>query len=131
MNSFKPAGYNSVSPYLLMQDADKLIDFVERVFGGRIMRRFDRQDGRILHAEIKLADTIIMFAEANADYPAMPILLHVYVTDVDAVYARALAYGCEGRTKPTKKEGEIDKRGLFTDFAGNMWSITTQEAAEK
>jgi len=127
MNNFKPDGYNSVSPYLVMHNADKLIAFIERVFGGRIVRRVDRSDGKILHAEIKLHDSIIMFAEANENYPPMIALLHVYVSDVSAVYKKALEYGCEGAEEPVRKDGEEDKRGMFRDFAGNMWSITTQE----
>lgn len=126
MHNFKPGGYNSVSPYLVIYDADKLIEFIERVFGGRLVRRFDRADGKILHAEIKLHDSIIMFAEANEHYPPMIVLLHVYVADVEEVYRSALAFGCEGLEKPMQKEGDVDKRGMFRDFAGNMWSITTQ-----
>lgn len=128
MHTFKPDGYNALSPYLVIQDADKLIEFIERVFGGRMERRFDRADGKIQHAEIKLQDSIVMFAEANEHYPPMIALLHVYVANVDEVYHRALKYGCESLEEPVQKEGEQDKRGMFKDFAGNMWSVTTQLA---
>ncbi|MFD1770406.1 VOC family protein [Sphingobacterium suaedae] len=127
MRTFKPDGYQAVSPYLVMQEADQLIDLIERVFGGRLLRRFDRPDGKVLHGEVKLGDSVIMFAEANTDYPPIPALLHAYVADVDAVYQKALAYGCEGLETPVRKEGELDKRGMFRDFAGNMWSVATQE----
>ncbi len=130
MGNFKPEDYNAVSPYLLMLDAHKLIDFVERVFGGRIKRRVDRPDGKILHAEVKLYDSIIMFAEATADYPPVPVLLHVYVANVDAIYNKALEYGCEGLEEPQRKDGQLDRRGMFKDFAGNKWSIATQQQTE-
>lgn len=58
----------------------------------------------------------------------MIALLHVYVSDVDEVYHRALKFGCEGLEEPVQKDGEGDKRELFKDFAGNMWSVTTQLA---
>lgn len=81
-----------------------------------------------MHAEIKLDDSVIMISEATEQFSANNTLLHVYVKNSDEVYQRALAYGCEDQGAPKKAEGDSDKRGMFKDFAGNVWAVSTQEA---
>lgn len=128
MSTFKPIGYNSVSPYLIVNDAELMIDLLTEIFGATQTRRFDRPDGKIMHAEVKLDDSMIMISEATDEFPQNKSLLHVYVENVDEVYRRALAHGCEDRGAPVKAEGDSDKRGMFTDFAGNLWAVSTQES---
>ena len=94
-SSYKPAGFPSVSVYIMAKDARAVIEFVTTVFGATPERRFDDPDGRIMHAEMRIEDSVVMLAEANADWPAFPSWIHVYVPDVDATYQRALA--AEGR----------------------------------
>lgn len=127
MSSFKPAGYNSVSPYIIVDGAEKVLNFIAEVFGGVPTRRFNRPDGSIMHAEIKLDDSIIMVSEASEQYPQNNTLLHVYLPDSVDVYKRAVAYGCQGLGEPKQAEGDPDRRGMFTDFAGNVWAVSTQE----
>lgn len=128
MSTYKPDGYNSVSPYLIVSGAERMIDFLQEVFSGRQTRKFDRPDGKIMHVEVKLDDSIIMISEATEEFPQNKCLLHVYVKNSDEVYQRALAYGCEDQGAPKKAEGDPDKRGMFRDFAGNLWAVSTQEA---
>jgi uncharacterized glyoxalase superfamily protein PhnB len=125
-DEFKPAGYNSVSPYLVVDGAQKMVDLLKGVFGAKELRRYTNADGTIMHAEIKIDDSVIMLADANENYPPNQVLIHVYVSDVDNTFAKALALGCDGVEKPANKEGDPDKRGMFRDFNGNTWAVGTQ-----
>jgi len=124
--SYKPQGYASVSVYIMAEEAQRVIDFLKAVFEARETRRYDRPDGSLMHAEIKLDDTIVMVADAGDDFPAFPVWLHVYVPDVDATYQRALAAGGVSVQIPAQNEGEADRRGGVRGPAGNTWWIATQ-----
>ncbi len=125
-NIFKPAGYNAVSPYLIIDGAQKMIDLLTQIFEAQVTRRFDRSDGSIMHAEVKIDDSVIMISDATEQNSANQMLLHVYVPDVDDTYRKAIAMGCQPAEEPQEREGDPDRRGMFKDFAGNMWAIGTQ-----
>ncbi len=124
---FKPSGYNAVSPYLVVAGAERMIDFLKTAFGAKELRRYDNDDGTIMHAEVMIDDSVIMMGDASAEYPANKLLIHVYVADVDAVFAKALAAGAPVDQQPQQKSGDPDRRGSFKDFAGNVWSVATQQ----
>jgi len=124
----KPTGYNSVSPYLMANDAQRVIDFLKQAFGATDLRRFDMPDGTVMHAEVRIDDTVVMIADGGGDYPPFPAWLHVYVRDVDATYRRALEAGGVSVQQPLRREGDPDKRGGVKDPAGNTWWISTQVA---
>ncbi len=126
MTDYKPAGYNSLSPYLIVNGAQKMIDLLKQVFGARDLRRYDNPDGTIMHAEVQIDDSVIMIADASEAYPSNKLLLHVYVPDVDAVFKKAIAAGCSPTETPNEREGDPDRRGSFTDFSGNLWAVGTQ-----
>lgn len=123
---WKPAGYSSCSSYLVVDGAQKVIDFAKAVFGATELRRHDLADGSIMHAEIRVDDTVIMLGDAGDKFPPIPSLVHVYVTDVDTVYARALKAGATSIEQPRTREGDPDKRGSVKDPCGNTWAIATQ-----
>lgn len=121
--SYKPDGYPSVSVYIMANDARAVIDFVEKTFDAITTRRFDKEDGSVNHAEIKIDDTIVMIADGgNSSFPAW---LHVYVPDVDVTYQRALEAGGESVQEPVQKD-DPDRRSGVKDVAGNIWWISTQ-----
>jgi PhnB protein len=124
---FKPSGYNAVSPYLVVGGAQRMIDFLKTVFDAKALRRYDNADGTIMHAEVKIDDSVIMMGDASAEYPANKLLIHVYVADVDAVFRKALATGATVDQEPQQKPGDPDRRGSFKDFAGNIWAVGTQQ----
>lgn len=126
MKPYKPEGYSSVSPYFIVDDAQKLIDMIKYIFNGTEKRRYEMPDGSIMHAEVQLDDSIIMLGSSSEKYPANSVLLHVYVSNVDAIFEKAIQYGCTPVEKPKEQEGDPDRRGTFQDFAGNTWSIGTQ-----
>ncbi|MGH8103889.1 MAG: VOC family protein [bacterium] len=128
---YKPEAYNSVSPYLVVKGAQRMIDFLGKVFGARELRRYDSPDGGILHAEVLVDDSVIMMGDASDDWPANQLLTHVYVPDVDAAYGRALTNGATPVQAPERKPGDPDRRGSFKNFAGNIWAVGTQIAEGK
>ena len=127
---WKPAGHTSVSPYLLVSGAQRLIDFLATVFDAQPVRRYDGSDGSIVHAEVKIDDTVVMLADAAAEWKPAPAMVHVYVADVDRTWQRALDAGAGIVQEPAEKEGDPDRRGGFTDPAGNTWWVATQQSAE-
>jgi hypothetical protein len=73
--SWKPEAYNAVSVYIVADGAQAVIDFLKKTFGATQLRRFDNPDGKIMHAEVCVADTVIMIADAGGDYPSFPVWL--------------------------------------------------------
>lgn len=125
-SSWKPNGYNSASPYLIVSGAQRLVDFLIQTFDATELRMFRMPDGTIMHGEVQLDDTVIMFGDAGGDYPAVPQHIHVYVPDVDATFQRAVDAGGEIVQKPSQREGDPDRRGGVKDPGGNTWWISTQ-----
>ncbi len=124
----KPDGYSTVSPYLIAAGAQRVIDFLARAFDARKLRRYEMPDGSIMHAEVKIGDTVVMIGDAGEHWPAVPAHLHVYVDDVDATYRRALDAGGVSVEPPGRKGEDPDRRGGVKDPAGNTWWIATQVA---
>jgi PhnB protein len=126
MKTYKPNSYNSVSPYFIIHEAQRFIDLMKPIFGAKELRRFDREDGSIMHAELQIDDSVIMLGAASDEYMPTTFWMHVYVPNAKAIYEKALLLGCEGIEPPVHKEGDLDTRGNFKDYAANMWSIGTQ-----
>lgn len=122
---YKPEGYSSVSPYIMANGAQSVIEFLEKAFDARQLRRYDNPDGSIMHAEVQIDDTVVMIADGSEQFPAFPIWMHVYVPDVDATYRRALEAGGISVQEP-QQQGDPDRRGGVKDPAGNTWWIGTQ-----
>jgi PhnB protein len=123
--SFKPQGYTSVAPYLIVDGAARTIEFLKRVFGAAELRRFPDPSGKLVHAEVRIDDTVVMIADGNEGWPPIPSHVHVYVSDVDAIYRRALEAGATAVQEPVKKDDE-DKRGGVKDAGGTTWWISTR-----
>jgi uncharacterized glyoxalase superfamily protein PhnB len=126
--SYKPEGYTSVAPYLIVDGAERTIEFLRAVFNAREVRRFAAPDGGIMHAEVLLDDTVVMLGDAGPGYPSIPAHVHVYVPDVDAAYGRALEAGATS-VRPPAQQGDEDKRGGVKDPGGTTWWIGTRVAA--
>jgi hypothetical protein len=99
-----PEGYRTVTPYLTVDGAARLIDFVTEAFGAQESVRMDGPGGMISHAEVTLGDSVIMLADGVEAWPARPGRIHLYVEDCDATYQRALeARG--GQYRPGRASG--------------------------
>jgi uncharacterized glyoxalase superfamily protein PhnB len=124
--AYKPEGYNDLSPYLIVEHAGQLIDFLTAAFAAEILRVYADDEGAILHAEMRIGDSVMMLANSNPDWPAIQATLHLYVPDADAVYKQALAAGGTSVQAPSEREGDPDRRGTVQDPFGNTWSLGTQ-----
>jgi uncharacterized glyoxalase superfamily protein PhnB len=125
MKPYKPAGHSSVSPYLLVNGASDVIDFLKRVFGAVELLRMEREPGVIKHAEVRIDDSVIMLGDALKDWPAVPSHVHIYVPDVDETYRLALEAGATSVQAPFKGD-DCDKRGGFKDPGGTTWWVGTK-----
>jgi PhnB protein len=125
MGSYKPDGYTTISPYLIVDGAGATIDFLRAVFGATEIRRFPHATGKIMHAEVRVDDTVVMIADGADGWPPVPSHVHVYVPDVDATYRRALESGATSIQEPVKKQ-DADKRGGVRDAGGTTWWIATK-----
>ncbi len=117
-------GFHTVTPYLLVHSAARLIQFLEGAFGAELRFVKKRADGGIMHAELRLGDSMLMLGEASDRFPAMPASLYLYVPDCDAVYERALAAGGES-VLPIMTFPSGERYGGVRDLCGNVWWIAT------
>jgi uncharacterized glyoxalase superfamily protein PhnB len=124
-SSYKPEGYNSVSPYLVVNGADATITFLVEVFSAVELRRIPNDAGKITHAEVRIDDTVVMVADGDDGWSSIPSHVHIYVSDVDATYKRAIAAGAMSVQEPIKKDDE-DKRGGVKEAGGTTWWIATK-----
>ena len=122
----KPQGYTTVSPYLIVHGASECIEFLVRAFGAVELRRFPTEAGKVMHAEVRIDDTVVMLADGAEGWPPMPSHVHVFVTDVDATYQRALEAGGSSVQEPMQRDGDDDRRGGVKDVGGTTWWIATK-----
>ena len=127
-----PDGYHTFTPYLIVSDGARAIEFYKQAFGATEKLRLAGPDGRIMHAEIQIGDSVIMLAsecpEMGAKSPekfgGSPVMLHLYVPDVDATYAKALATGAKTQ-RPVQNQFYGDRSGMLTDPFGHSWNVST------
>ena len=128
-----PDGYPRVAPYLIVDGATEAIEFYTSVLGAA--QRGDTMkapDGKVGHAELALGDSLIMLADESPDWGALgprtvggtPVTIHVYVEDVDDVFARALAAGAK-EVRGVTNEFYGDRSGQFDDPWGHRWNVAT------
>jgi PhnB protein len=129
-----PDGYHSVTPYLIFSGADKAIAFYKRALGAEEVPRMDAPGGRIHHAEIKIGDSHVMLADEHPEIQALspktiggsPVTMHLYVEDVDAAVARAVAAGAK-QIRPVADQFYGDRTGGIEDPFGYRWFIATHK----
>jgi len=122
-----PEGYPTVIPYLMVQEGQKFIGFMETVFGARLIEQFLQPDGRIGHSELRIGDSVIMLSEVAEAQQATPVMLHFYVEDVDAVFRSAIAAGAEVIAEPAQ-HFYGDRSGGCRGPGGNtIWIATHVE----
>ena len=121
-----PEGYHTATPYLVVPGVAKLIDFLKQAFGAEERGRFAQPDGRIMHAEVKIGDSIIMMGEPTGDIKPMPAMIHLYVPDADATYRSALAAGAKSVREPAD-QFYGDRSAGVQDASGNQWWMATHK----
>jgi PhnB protein len=126
-----PEGYHSVSPSLTCKDAARAIDFYKSVFGATEIMRMPGPHGVIMHAEIRIGDSVVFIndeipgmAAAPSGAPLNPVSLFLYTEDVDSVFSRAIAANCQV-TMPLSNMFWGDRYGKFNDPFGHSWGVAT------
>ena len=120
-----PDGYHTVTPYLVVDGAEKIIHFMKEAFGAQAtFEPMKRPDGKVMHAEFKIGDSIVMIADASERAKATSAMLYLYVPNVDAVYQKALKAGATSEMEPANMFYG-DRSGGVKDVAGNHWHIGT------
>ena len=115
-----PDGYRTVTPYLGVDGAPGLIEFMKQVFGAEETFRMAMPDGTVGHAEVRIGDSMIMVGDAGECKP----MLHLYVDDIDAAYKRALQAGATTVREPADQT-HGDRNAQVKDQFGNIWFIST------
>jgi len=129
-----PEGFHTVTPYLTLKDAPQAIEFYKRALGAQVLSTHYSPDGKIMNAELKVGDSILMLAE---EFPGMgaksplslgdsPVTIHLYVEDVDKLFNQAVAAGAKV-TMPVMDQFWGDRYGQLTDPFGHRWSIGTHK----
>jgi PhnB protein len=117
-----PEGFRNATPYLHAEGAERLIDFLKNAFSAAEIERTPGPEGRVMHATYRIGNAMVELSEAHGEWGPMPMNLHLFVQDVDAVYARAMGAGATSIFPPeTKPYGE--HKGAVKDGAGNQWFI--------
>jgi len=121
--SMEPTRTPRLAPYLVVRDAGALIEFLERALDGRLAYVQRDPEGRVRHAEVRVADAVVMLADAPAGAPPFPAMVHLYVADADLSHRRALAAGAQSVRVP-EDQPDGDRRGGVADPWGNQWWFT-------
>jgi PhnB protein len=127
-----PEGYQTASPYLIVADAAAALEFYRRAFGATLKRRLAMPDGKIMHAEMKIGNSIVMFADEFPSHGAFspehfggsPASIVLCVGNADALYAQALAAGATS-LRPMADQPFGDRSGTIRDLFGHRWTLTT------
>ncbi|HMC58599.1 MAG TPA: VOC family protein [Candidatus Solibacter sp.] len=129
-----PAGYHTATPYLVIKDAAKAIEFYKQAFGAQELFRMPKPDGTIMHGEIQIGDSRLMVADQSAmggahspqSLNGTPVSIFLYFEDVDSVFKQAIAAGAT-ETMPVQDMFWGDRYGRLTDPFGHQWHIATHK----
>ena len=140
-----PPGFHSITPHLAIIGAARYIDFLQSAFNAVEVRRSSGPNGKLMHAEVRIGDSPLMFSDDFAEefgmpplaQGRMPYILHLYVLDVDATFNQAVAAGCEV-AMPLSDQFWGDRYGHVKDpfgvtwaVASHKWDYTPEEMAEQ
>ena len=121
-----PDGFHPITPYLVVMDPAALIDFLKDAFGAEEMHRTTRSDGGVMHAQVKIGDSMLMMGGATPEWPPLPAGIYLYVEDADQIYARAIAAGAVPEMEPMDAFWG-DRMGGVRDASGNFWWIASHK----
>ncbi|MGH9493372.1 MAG: VOC family protein [Candidatus Sulfotelmatobacter sp.] len=127
-----PEGYHTLTPFLTVRDAERAIEFYKNAFGAESRGVMKGPDGKVMHAEVKIGDSVVMLSDEFPDFGSVspqglggsPMGLHIYVQDVDASFDRAVKAGAQVEM-PVMDQFWGDRYGRLKDPFGHKWSIAT------
>ncbi len=124
----EPTRTPKLAPYLAVPDARGLIRFMEEALGARLSYEQSDPEGRLAHAELRIADGVVMVGEVPSGRTPFPGMIHLYVADADAAYQQALRAGAV-TVRPPADTDDGDRRGGVKDRWGNEWWFTRPPTA--
>jgi PhnB protein len=119
-----PEGYQIVMPYIIVEGAEKFINFLKTVFNAKEKLSVPGSEGGIMHAEVIIGDSTIMLADATAQYKPSPAGMFIYVEDTNKTYETALKEGATSLMEPQKQSYASLTAGIRDEF-GNTWWLAT------
>ena len=119
-----PAGHHTVTPYMVVEDVPRLVEFLKDAFGATELECIEGPDGRVMHAQIRIGDSMIMMGQANENFPPLTSAIYLYVIDTDATYKQALEAGGDSLMEPAD-QFYGDRNAGVKDPCGNLWWIAT------
>lgn len=122
---YRPPGFANIAPYFIVEGGADFITFLLEALEGTVRGRYAAPDGKIMHAEVAIGDSVVELADANDKFPARPATTHIYVKDADATFARAIDAGAKSIFLPTSDHPSGDRWGALRDPFGNIWHIAT------
>ena len=122
--SYVPDGFTRVTPYLTVNGAQKLLDFLVAVFDARVVDRAEQPEGKLARAAVRIGDSTIELSEAAGKWGPMPGAIHIYVPDVDQTHQRALRNGAKALHEPMEMD-YAERASAVQDPFGNNWYIAT------
>jgi len=130
--NFVPKGNSVVSPYLVIEDVQMMLDFVKQAFGAQETSVLAMPDGTVMHAEVKIGDSVIMMGIAGPERELYKCMIHIYTADCDAVFKKAIAAGAIS-LQEVSDQFYGDRNGGVKDPFGNAWWISThiEDVSEK
>ncbi|WP_158825379.1 VOC family protein [Mucilaginibacter lacusdianchii] len=123
MSTTFPEGYNQVMPYLIINNAAGFFTFMQTVFGATEKMKTMRDEEKIMHAELQVGESTMMYCDATDSFPPQNAGLFIYVADCDAAYERALEQGATSIMAPVDQE--YGRGAGVRDAFGNTWWITS------
>lgn len=134
MSKAVPQGFHTITPHLVCRDAKKAIEFYQKAFGAETVRAHYMPDGKVMHAEVRIGDSIVMLGEEAPAWNVLSpqslgnssVVIHLFTDDVDSLYQRAVSAGCTA-TMPLMDQFWGDRYGQVVDPFGHRWSLATHK----
>jgi PhnB protein len=120
-----PKGFNTVTPFIMVDNAESLIDFIERGLNGNVEFKMKNDDGKIMHASVRIGNSPIMISDVMDGQEPITSMLYLYVDNVDELYEQGLAVSGTKSARELRDEYYGDRAGCLEDQWGNKWWIAT------
>jgi uncharacterized glyoxalase superfamily protein PhnB len=125
-----PTGFHTLTPHLTVRDADKALEFYKNALGAEVLQVARMPDGKVMHAGLRIGDSMLMLNEESPEYGALSplstggtgVTIHIYTEDVDAAFNRTVSAGAQVKM-PLMDQFWGDRYGMIADPFGHKWSI--------
>ncbi|MBL4656110.1 MAG: VOC family protein [Bacteroidia bacterium] len=120
----QPDGYQTAIPFLVVKDVDEVLEFTKKVFNAEEIEKITKPDGSVMHAEVRIGDSVVMIGPAHGDKEPITGMIYIYVEDTNATYQKAIDVGATSLMEPAD-QFYGDRYAGVKDSQGNTWWIAT------